>query len=170
MEGRPCNSVLWKERDEEFPGGLQWLRIWHCHFPGPGTSACCGCSQKRKKGGGVGWGRERQKLLKGLESEVRMLFHSSFLQLILLSFHQAQISEGQSIHTCWSSTVVPLILLKPCINSPKNPGRKGTLSILQMLELGPPCCKSKVMIGSSWDLSQNSLCPWSYIKRPLLST
>ena len=44
----------------EFPGGsvdegsllsLLWLRslLWHGFDPGPGTSACCGCSQRKEK-------------------------------------------------------------------------------------------------------------------------
>ena len=45
----------------EFPLWYNRLRIWHCHscgidcsftldfIPGPGTSICCMCGQKRKK-------------------------------------------------------------------------------------------------------------------------
>ena len=39
----------------EFHGGLAGVKIWHCHcrgaglIPGPGTSTCCGCIQKKNK-------------------------------------------------------------------------------------------------------------------------
>ena len=51
--GKQNTAKQQKNKTQEFPGGMA-VRDLHCHccgmgsIPGPGTSACCGHSQKKK--------------------------------------------------------------------------------------------------------------------------
>ena len=100
------SSLMFEVKEiEKCTGALRWhrrLKIWHCHcrgvglIPGPETSICCGCSQKRKKK------KKKKKERKGGERDAQCLALSKCLERCILTFSSTYLpaSPPASISCC----------------------------------------------------------------------